>query len=672
MGKKIRLYMKKFARFRSFSNSIIGSLGFSRGRAVSTSAATTAVCRRRSSGEESSSEQDVTDFGSTAFNGVIQDKDLLRKSPNGGLYVLDLIDNGAMDPDARLYNTLLRRCTELGKLKEGRIVHAHFLHSIFRNYITTHNSLINMYAKCGLPDEARKVFDEMPQRDMVSWTAVITGFSQNDRAEEAFSLFFEMLRNGFVPNQFTLGSVLKAGGALGESEGRQVHGLCVKTGYCDNVFVGSALIDMYARCGRMEEAKVLFDSLDIKSEVPWNALISGHARQGDAENAVKLFSEMQRGGFEPTHFTYSSVFAACANTGALEQGKWVHGHLIKSGLKLIAFVGNTVLDMYGKAGSMEDARKIFDRLVKRDIVSWNSMLTSSAQHGLGKETLERFEEMCSRGIIPNTVSFLCVLTACSHTGLLEKGVYYYELMRKFNVEPDISHYVTIVDLLGRAGQLDRAERFIEEMPIKPTAAIWKALLGACRMHKNMELGAYAAERVFELDPYDSGPHVLLANIYASAGRLKDAAKVRKMMNDSGVKKEPACSWVEIENNVHVFVANDDAHPQINEIQRMWETIIEKIKRIGYVPDTSHVLWFVDEKERETRLQYHSEKLALAYALLNTPPGSTIRIKKNIRVCGDCHTAFKFASQVVDREIILRDTNRFHHFCNGSCSCGDYW
>lgn len=300
------------------------------------------------------------------------------------------------------------------------------------------------------------------------------------------------------------------------------------------------------------------------------------------------------------------------------------------------------------------------------------MLTACAQHGLGMETVELFEEMLIEGLEPNEVTFLCVLTACSHSGLLDKGIHYFELMKKMKVECDISHYVTIVDLLGRAGQLDRAQSFIKDMPIEPTAAIWKALLGACRKHKNMELGVFAAERVFELDPYDSGPHILLSNIYATAGRLSDAAKVRKAMNDSGVKKEPACSWLELENAVHVFVANDESHPHREEIRKMWKKMTEKIKEIGYVPDTSHALWFMDQQEREERLQEHSEKLALAFGLLNTPAGSTIRIKKNIRVCSDCHTAFKFVSKVVDREIILRDTNRFHHFCNGSCSCGDYW
>ncbi|KAK6136203.1 hypothetical protein DH2020_030035 [Rehmannia glutinosa] len=535
------------------------------------------------------------------FSGVIQDKNLLRKAPNGNLLVLDLIDRGAMEADARLYVELFKKCTDQGKLKEGQMVHTHFLASRFQNYVAVQNTVINMYAKCGDMELARKVFDEMTERDMVSYTMLVTGYSQCNEFKEALVLYLDMMKMGFKPNEFTFGSALKsAGGMQSDAMGRGIHGACMKSGYEDNVYVGSALVDMYARCKRMEEAKVIFDGLKSKNEVSWNALIAAYAREGEGHNAVKLFSEMKRGGFEPTHFTYSSIFAACASNGALEQGKWVHADM------------------------------------------------------------------------PNEISFLCVLNACSHAGLLDKGLYYFELMRKYKLDPDITHYVTIVDLFGRAGQLDRALTFIREMTTQPTAAVWKALLGACRMHKNMELGVYAAERVFELDPHDSGPHMLLSNIYASAGRLNDAARVRRMMNESGVKKEPACSWVEIGNVVHVFVANDDTHPQREEIRKMWEKLRDEIKKIGYVPDTSHVLWFVDQQEREERLQYHSEKLALAFALLNTSPGTPISIKKNIRVCGDCHTAFRFVSKLVDREIVLRDTNRFHHFRHGSCSCRNYW
>ncbi|XP_068638235.1 pentatricopeptide repeat-containing protein At3g24000, mitochondrial-like [Aristolochia californica] len=608
---------------------------------------------------------------------IIQDKDLLRHSVGSssrtGLHVLDLIDRGSLESNLEIYNRLLKKCTQLRKLKVGKVVHTHILGSKFKSDLFLQNTVLNMYAKCGSLADAQKTFDKMPYKDMVTWTALITAYAQNDKPEEAITLFPRMVLMGLKPNQFTFASLLKAcGAAPGNRQGRQVHAFCIKYGFDLDVYVGSSLLDMYARHDDISEAHLVFDGLHSKNEVSWNALIACYARKGEGEDALKLFWEMQRANFKPTHFTYSSVFSACACIGALEQGKWIHAHMIKSGEKLIAFVGNTLLDMYAKSGSVEDARKVFNRLDKSDVVTWNTILTACAQHGLGKETIQRFEEMLMRGIKPNEISFLCVLNACSHGGLLSEGQHYFELMKDYKVEPRVDHYVTIVDLLGRAGHLEKAERFIREMPIEPAAAIWGALLGACRMHGNMELGKIAAERVFELDPHDSGPHVILANIYASQGRWKEAAMVRKMMKESGVKKEPACSWVEIENLFHMFVANDDSHPQIEKIHKMWETVYEKIKAVGYVPDTSNVLLCVDDQEREVKLQYHSEKLALAFALLNTSPSSTIRIKKNIRICSDCHSAIKLVSKVMERKIVVRDKNRFHHFSHGSCSCGDYW
>ncbi|KAJ7950650.1 Pentatricopeptide repeat-containing protein [Quillaja saponaria] len=612
--------------------------------------------------------------GDTCF--VVEERNLLHKSQNskaGGLHVLDLVDRGSLEADRTLYSKLLKKCAQLGKLKEGSIVHSHILNSKFANDPFIQNSIIHMYAKCGSMADAHQVFDEIPSKDIVTWTSLITGYSQNEQAGNALNLFPQMLWVGLRPNEFTISSLLKACAFLAsQGHGKQIHAFCLKYGYDSNVYVGSSLVDMYARCGHIGEAQLIFDELASKNEVSWNALIAAHARKGEGDHAMGLFLRMQREDFKPSQFTYSSVFCVISSMGSLEQGRWIHGHMLKSGGKLVAFVGNTLLYMYAKSGSIEDARKVFDRLLKRDVISWNSMLIGYAHHGLGKEAVEEFEEMLRMGIEPNDISFLCVLTACSRSGLLDSGQYYFDLMNKYNIERKVTHYVTIVDLLGRGGLLDRAKRFIEQMAIEPTAAVWGALLGACRMHDNMELGVYAAERVFELDPSDSGPHVLLANIYASAGRWTDAAKVRKMMKGSGVKKEPACSWVEIENYVHMFIADDDAHPQKEEIHKMWEKLNRKIKEIGYVPDTSHVLLFVDQQEKEVKLQYHSEKLALAFALLNAPPGSTIRIMKNIRICGDCHSSFKYVSKVVERKIILRDTNRFHHFHNGFCSCGDYW
>ncbi|CAL0321007.1 unnamed protein product [Lupinus luteus] len=613
-------------------------------------------------------------FDNSCF--IIDHNNLLRPSFNSktGLHVLDLIDRGSLEPDRNLYNALLKRCTQLGKLKEGKLVHTHFLNSNLRDDIVIQNSIVFMYAMCGSLDDARCVFDEMPKKDMVTWTSLITGYAQNERAVDALVMFSQMVREEFRPNEFTLSSLVKCCGLIPSyKDGRQVHACCVKYGCSGNVFVGSSLVDMYARCGYLDEARLVFEKLVSKNEVSWNALICGYGRMGEGEEALALFVKMQREGYKPTDFTYSALLCSSSCVGSLEKGKWLHAQVIKSRRKLAGYVGNNLLHMYAKSGSIRDAKKVFDRLVKIDLVSCNSMLKGYAQHGLGKEAVQQFEDMVRAGVEVNDITFICVLTACSHAGLLDDGKRYFGLMRKYNIEPKVSHYGTMVDLLGRAGLLDQAKKFIEEMPIEPTAAVWGALLGASRMHKNMEMGAYAAERVFELDPFYSGTHILLANIYASAGRWRDVAKVRKIMKDSGLKKEPACSWVEIENSVHVFVANDNiSHPQKDKVHKMWEKLNHEIKEIGYVPDTSNVLLFVDQDEKKLNLQYHSEKLALAFALLNTSPGSTIHIMKNIRVCSDCHSAIKYVSLVVKREIIVRDTNRFHHFHDGLCSCGDYW
>lgn len=497
------------------------------------------------------------------------------------------------------YHKLLLRCVDLNQITQGKIVHAHFLKSKFKENVVIQNSVLNMYAKCGALVETRKQFYAMSSRDTVSWTMMITAYSLNDLPIEALALFPPMLSHGLKPNHFTLSILLKVCGAIPSlKDGMQIHAVCFKYGFYRYVFVGTSLVDMYARCGGcMENAELSFERLTTKNDVSWNAMIAGYARRDQGEKALYLFREMQRISFKSSHFTYSSIFSACAKTGALEQGRWVHAHMIKSGVKLVAFVGHTMLDMYAKAGSIEDAEKVFDRLLEKDIVSWNSVLTGYAHQGLGNETIQRFENMLKNGIQPNSITFLSVLTACSHSGLLEDGQYYFDLMRKYSIEPKAEHCVTIVDLLGRAGLFNQVENFLRGIQMKPTSAIWGAVMSACRMHKNVELGAYAAEQLVLLDPHDSGPYAILANIYASAGKWHDVAKVRKLMRDNGVKKEPGFSWVEIENAVHVFVANDETHPQKQEIYRMWNEVSRKIEEIGSVQYASHVLLNVDDEEK---------------------------------------------------------------------------
>lgn len=276
------------------------------------------------------------------------------------------------------------------------------------------------------------------------------------------------------------------------------------------------------------------------------------------------------------------------------------------------------------------------------------------------------------GLKPNFITFLCVLYACSHAGLVERGQYYFELMKDYGIEPGSQHYATMVDLLGRAGKLQDAVQVVREMPMEPTEYVWGALLTGCRIHGNTKLASYVADRVSELGTVSSGLHVLLSNAYAAAGRWEEAAKARKMLRDQGIKKETGLSWVEEGNRVHTFAAGDRSHAKTVEIYKKLEELGEELKKAGYVADTSFVLKEVDGDEKNQTIRYHSERLAITFGLITFPKERPIRVMKNLRVCGDCHTAIKFISKCTGRVIILRDNNRFHRFEDGKCTCGDYW
>jgi pentatricopeptide repeat protein len=312
-------------------------------------------------------------------------------------------------------------------------------------------------------------------------------------------------------------------------------------------------------------------------------------------------------------------------------------------------------------------------MTTRDVVAWNTMLGGYAMHGLAKEALELLERMCEEGIEVDNVTLVALLSACSHLGLFDEGMHYYESMGLvYGVSSTVEHYACMVDLLGRAGHLDEAEDLIKTMPFEPNVAVWKALLGACRVCGNVEMGERIAKEVIYLDPGNSAGYVLLSNIYAAAGKWDNSADIQCQRLERGVKKEPGCTWIEVNNEMHSFMVDDRGHPHITEIHAKLRKLSAQMQEIGYVPDTRFVLHDVDEEEKALQLCYHSEKLAIAFGLISTPPGTSLRIFKNLRICGDCHTATKFISRIVGRTIIVRDAHRFHHFEDGYCSCRDYW
>lgn len=672
------------------------------------------------------------------------------------------------------YTYLLKVCGDVGEIRRGKEIHGQLIVNGFSLDLFAMTGVVNMYAKCGQIDEAYKMFDRMPERDLVSWNTIVAGFAQNGFAELALDLVTRMHEEGRRGDFITIVSILPAVANVGSLRiGKAVHGYAMRAGFDSIVNVSTALVDMYAKCGRVETARLVFDGMKSRNVVSWNSMIAAYVEGGNPEEAMRIFQKMLDQGVEPTNVTIMEALHACADLGDLKRGifvhklldqlklgtdvsmtnslismyskckkvdiaadifsklqgktlvswnamilgyaqngrvnealnyfckmrsknikpdsftmvsvipalaelsvirhaKWIHALVIRSCFEKNVFVMTALIDMYAKCGAVGTARALFDMMNERHVTTWNVMIDGYGTHGLGKAAVELFNKMLEGPTKPNDITFLCAISACSHSGLVEEGIHYFASMKKdYGIEPVMDHYGAMVDLLGRAGRLNEAWDFIQKMPIEPGITVFGAMLGACKIHKNVELGEKAANRLFELDPDEGGYHVLLANIYAAASMWDKLAKVRTIMEKKGLQKTPGCSLVELKNEVHSFYSGSTSHPQSKRIYTFLETLIDEIKAAGYVPDTNSI-HDVEDYVQENLLSSHSEKLAIAFGLLNSSQGSTIHIRKNLRVCGDCHNATKYISLVTGREIIVRDMHRFHCFKNGVCSCGDYW
>eukprot|EP01018_Ginkgo_biloba_P015187 Gb_08065 [translate_table: standard] len=577
-------------------------------------------------------------------------------------------------PDSFTIVSILGACGKLESLKHGKEIHAYIIRSEFELNNVVQSSLLTMYADCGSINNARRIFDKISQRDVVLWNAMLAGYSQNGQCEAALKLFREMQVQGMDPNSASIASVLPACAHLAAlHSGKQIHELIIRSGLDLNFVARSALVTMYAKCGCEDDAGHLFESMPQRDLVSWNGIIAGCVQNGHCDKALKWFRQMQLTGVKPDSITIASILPLCSDLGALQQGNEIHGYVIKNGLHADILVGNALIDTYAKCGSIEYAGHVFDKMPHRDVISWTAIIAGYGMHGQGEDALTLFYQMEQAGIKPDLITFTAVLSACSHAGLVHEGMHYFDRMTAYYcITPSMEHYGCMVDLLGRAGRLSEAHDLIKNMPLKPIAGVWGALLGACRIYRNIELAEHAAELLFELQPENAGNYVIMSNIYAAAGRWDDVANMRKMIKDKGLKKSPGCSWIQHKNTVHAFVAGERSHPQMEKIYAVLENLARQMEAAGYVPSTNFALHHVEEDEKEYILCGHSERLAIAFGLISTSPGTPIQITKNLRVCGDCHTATKFISRIGGREIILRDAYRFHHFKDGLCSCGDYW
>ncbi|XP_062210486.1 pentatricopeptide repeat-containing protein At4g37170 [Phragmites australis] len=524
---------------------------------------------------------------------------------------------------------------------------------------------------------ARALFDQMPRRDHFSWSAIVSAHARHGQPHAALALYRRMLRepgSAGADNQFTASSALAAAAAARcAREGMELHCHVVRRGIDADVVIWSALADMYAKCGRVDNARSVFDRMPVRDVVSWTAMLERYFDAGRGGEGFKMFVHMLRSGVRPNEFTYAGVLRACAEFTSERLGRQVHGRMAKSIMRDSCFGESALLHMYSKCGDMGSAVRVFEGAPKPDLVSWTAVISGYAQNGQPEEALHYFDMFLRSGIRPDHVMFVGVLSACVHAGLVDKGLKIFHLIKdEYGIEHTADHYACVIDLLSRSGQFEPAEEMINKMSVKPNKFLWASLLGGCRIHKNVRLARWAAEALFEIEPDNSATYVTLANIYASVGLFDEVENVRRIMESNGISKMPASSWIEVGRRVHVFLVGDKTHPQAEEIYALLRKLFVKMREEGYVADTGSVLHDVEDEQKEQDIGYHSERLAVAFGIIATPQGAPIKVFKNLRICGDCHTTIKFISQIVQREIIVRDSNRFHHFKNGSCSCRDYW
>lgn len=752
-------------------------------------------------------EEEGVDSGSLfAYNSLIRGYSRVGLSQNAISVHVQMVENG-LGPDKYTFPFVLSACTKMNGFREGLQVHGAAMKLGLDGDMYVQNSLVHFYFECGDVAGGQKVFDRMPERNVVSWTSLICGYARRENPREAVSLFFDMVDSGIMPNSVTMVCVISACsklqdlslgericaymndlgvklnthmvnaivdmymkcGAFGTAKrildeceerslvlyntamsnyvhegmareaidtlremlfgegprpdrvtllsaisacarldelvlGKSCHAYALRSGLDGWESILNAMIDMYMKCGETGLACKVFERMPNRTTVSWNSLIAGYIKNSDLESAreifqvmperdlvswntiigalvqessfeeaIELFRTMQREGIRPDRVTLVSVASACGYLGALGLAKWVYRYIRENEIHCDMKLSTAMVDMFGRCGDPQSAMLVFKKMKERDVSAWTAAIGAMAMEGNGQRAMELFREMIAEGVKPDQVLFVGILTALSHAGMVEEGWSIFNSMEEtYGISPSTVHYGCMVDLLGRAGLLEQALDFIKGMQSEPNDVIWAALLSACRKYNNLEMASYAAERMNKLNPDKTGIPVLLSNIYASEGKWSDVAKVRLHMKEKGIQKMPGSSSVEVNGRIYEFTSGDEFHLEMKHITGMLDEINCRLRDAGHVPDLQTVLLDVDEQDKEVLLSRHSEKLAIAYGLVSTGHKMPIRVVKNLRMCSDCHAFAKLVTAIYDREIIVRDNNRFHFFRQGLCSCRDYW
>ncbi|TQE02999.1 hypothetical protein C1H46_011363 [Malus baccata] len=519
-----------------------------------------------------------------------------------GMSVLGLIVKTGYEHNLSVSNSLITLCLKMGEKALARRV----FDQMEKRDVVSWTAILDMYVGAGDLREARRIFDEMPERNEVSWSAMIARYSQSGHPEKALKLFLQMIQSGFIPNRSCLASILSTLATLEALRvGMNIHAHVVKIGFEKDVFISSSLIDLYCKCGetkdgrtafdsipeknvvswnsmvagyclngQMEEAKELFDSIPAPNNISWNTMVGGYLENKQFDKVFEVFNEMLLCGETPNISTFSSVLSGCASIASFEKGKNLHGKAIKHGVQYDVFVGTALADMYAKSGDIESSKSVFDRMPEKNEISWTVMIQGLAENGFAAESLFLFEEMKRTSTVaPNELMLSSVLFACSHTGLIDEGLRYFNSMEAvYGTKPKGRHYTCVVDMLSRSGRLVEAEELLKSMPFQPESNAWAALLSGCNRHKNEEIAERTAKKLSELAEKNSSGYVMLSNIYASAGKWTDVMEIRRLMRDRGLKKSGGCSWVEVRNEVHCFYSEEASHCQLAAIYDMLQLL----------------------------------------------------------------------------------------------------
>ncbi|GMI70670.1 REQUIRED FOR ACCD RNA EDITING 1 [Hibiscus trionum] len=571
------------------------------------------------------------------------------------------------------FTSLLKSLLDPSVLEIGKQLHSLVIRIGLSTDVSVITAISNMYVKCRELERAKLVFDQMVERNVAGWTGLMMGYTQAGKEKHALVLFVRMLKEGVELDKFVFSIALKACAGLEDLNlGRQIHGYIVKLGLESEVFVGTPVVDLYVKCSHFDSATRAFERISEPNDASWSAIITGYCQIGKLEKSLQIFQSLRTNAMAINSFIYTSIFQTCSALADYNMGAQAHADAIKRGLVSYLHGESALITFYSKCGRLDYANRAFESIDEPDTVAWTAIICGHAYHGNASEALKLFKRMENSTVKPNEVTFVGVLTACSHSGFITEAKLYLESMsHEYGVKPTIDHYDCMVDAYSRAGLLQEAYELIKNMPFEPDAMSWKCLLGGCWIHRNLELGETAAKNLLQLDPDDTAGYILMFNLYASHGKWEEAARVRSTMGARKLKKELSCSWITVKGKVHRFVVGDKHHPQT-------ENIYGKLKELNHsFMDVESVLLKEEDvsfglPERKQQLTEHSERLAIAFGLISAPSNAPIIIFKNLRACKNCHDFAKHVSMVTGRGITIRDSCRFHHFHMGKCSCNDYW